>query len=501
MTTSTANPEGLRARISRFFFQEEVPYTLALLRITLPMVLLVPVLQRWPHMRELYSTDGAPTPLWINYGHKEFLPIPSATLAIALYGILIWSLISAMIGWKTRLSLAIATALYLLFTLLDTISTMTKYTVIASHVLLLLSVSGCGLVWSVDAWLKGQSRAANWPGPPPRPTAPVWPRRLIAILLGVVYLGAAMTKMHTQGYFSGDQMAYWLLTNLNMANPLGERLSLHPASLVVSAYLVIVWEITFIVACWKGWGRTLWIGFGYVFHLLTALLLGLIIFPILYVVLYLALFGEDDMQWLGQKLRRLGRRFPRVAWMGRDPFSPRSAAAHRLTGGQQWATYGAVAGLIAILNLQAERQADVYGLRRAEGPYELQPIDPERLSRMLQEPGGLEPVDKMFAFDIGTELLGEVLMDRRKSFQQGEQAIVQCNLQPQHEDLYVEVQIRDETDRILQRGGLVIARENLRGNLFYTLDKSLDPGEYAFVMRIDGQEVARKHIVLEPSAG
>jgi len=498
--SSSSSEASIRTRIRDFFFAEEVPYTLALFRITLPIVLLVPVLQRWPYVRELYSTDGAPTPLWINYGHSHLLPIPSPAIAVAMYSLLVWSLISAMIGWKTRPSLAIATALYAWFTLLDATTTMTKYTVIATHALLLLTFSGCGLVWSIDAWLNADAAAVKWPGPPKRPTAPVWPRRLIAILLGVVYLGAAMTKMHTPGYFSGDQMAYWLLTNVNMANPLGERLSLYPASLVVSAYLVILWEITFMAVCWKGWGRTLTITFGYVFHIMTGLLLGLIIFPILYAVFYLALFGEEDIQRLGQKLRRLARRFPRFAWIGREPFRAERWTAPRLTSGQTWTTYGALAGLVAILNIEVERQRDVYGLHRPEGVYQLQPIEPQRLSSLLREAPGLEPVDKMFAFDVGTELLGEVLLDRRKSFRHGEQAIVQCHLQPQHEDLYVEVQIRDESDRIVQRGGLVIARENLRGNLFYTLDKSLDPGRYAFVMRIDGQEVARKHILLEPAS-
>jgi len=488
----------LRSSIREFFFAEEVPYTLALLRITLPMVLLVPVLQRWPYIRELYSTDGSPSPLWINFGSPNLLPIPSATIAVALYAFMIFGFVTTMLGWFTRASLIAVTILYTYFTLLDSMTTMTKYTVIASHVLMLLAFSGCGAVWSFDAWMRA-SKTSGWSALPQRPLAPVWPRRLIAILLGVVYLGSAATKMHTPGYFSGDQLAYWMLTNMNLANPLGERLSLYPASLVVSAYVVILWEISFLLVCWRGWGRTLSIGLGYLFHIMTGLLLGLFIFPLLYAVLYLSLFGERDIQILGKKLRYWGRRHSWLAWTA---WTPRWITRFRPQWplGQSLAVYSGAAAVAMLVNMEVEYRRDVYGERRPEGRYALAPIDPQILSQRLHEAPGLDPADKMFAFDIGTELLGEVLMDRRKEYRQGEQAVIQCSLQPAHEDLFVEVTLRDATNRILKRNGVVVPRESLRGNVYYSLDGSLEPGDYAFVLRIDGKEIARKSFQLNPEA-
>jgi hypothetical protein len=481
-------------RIRDYFFAEEVPYALALLRMTLPLVLVTPILQRWPHVRELFSTDGAAAPLWVGFGHPNLLPVPSPTVAVSLYAILTFTLFTSIVGWMTRTSLALTCVLYTYFTMLDAISTMTKYGVISSHVLLLLTVSGSGAVWSVDSWLKRRA-AAEAGEPEPSRLAPVWPRRLISILLGVVYLGAAATKMHTTGYFSGDQMAYWMLTNLNFNNPIGEWLSLFPAFLVVSSYLVIFWEMTFLLACWQGWTRTVWLAFGYLFHLMTALLLGLIIFPIVYVTLYWSLFSEAEILRGVEIARRLGDRLRISSWVSGwrlAQWRPR----WRIGLAQSVTAYGVLAAVGVMASVEVEYRSDVYGERRPEGRYVLQPIDPDQLSTLLNEAQALDPADKMFGFDIGTELLGDVLMDRRREFTQGEQAIVQCSLEPQHEDLYVDVQIRDEDERILQRGGIVVPRENLRSNLFYKLDGTFEPGKYTFVLRIDGQEVARKQVVL-----
>ena len=106
--------------------------------------------------------------------------------------------------------------------MLDCLSTFTKYSVISSHVLFLLCLSNCGTIWSVDRW-RAAGRADDGP---PRTSA--WPRRLVQLLIGTVYFGAAFTKMHTDGFMSGDQIRFWLLTNVNNSNPLGEHLAMYP---------------------------------------------------------------------------------------------------------------------------------------------------------------------------------------------------------------------------------------------------------------------------------
>ncbi|GIT28627.1 MAG: hypothetical protein Ct9H300mP1_06730 [Planctomycetaceae bacterium] len=47
---------------------------------------------------------------------------------------------------------------------------------------------------------------------------PAWPRRLMQLLIGLIYLGAAITKIHTPTFFSGDQLRFWLMTDVNNSN-------------------------------------------------------------------------------------------------------------------------------------------------------------------------------------------------------------------------------------------------------------------------------------------
>ena len=148
--------------------------------------------------------------------------------------------------------------LFTYFSMLDCVSTMTKYAVIVSHVLFILSVSQCGAIWSVDAWLRNRQRNLDPTQPPfTFPKSAAWPRRLLQLHIAGVYFGAAMTKIHTPSYFSGDQLQYWMLTHLNFKHPLGELLSLYPITLVVFGYITVVWEITFVFCSWKSMWRNI----------------------------------------------------------------------------------------------------------------------------------------------------------------------------------------------------------------------------------------------------
>lgn len=483
----------LSQRISDFFYREEVPFPLALVRIVMPLVLLGVMLPRWFRARELYSMDGAPCPLSFVYGVSNLLPTFSGEVIIVLHSVLLLALVASSLGWCTRLSLGISTVLYVYLNMLDSVSTMTKYSVIASHVMLLLTLSHCGAVWSVDSWLARNRRRKNpWPGERTIdwPKFAVWPQRLMQLMIGLVYIGAAITKMHTPEFFSGDQMTYWMLSHVNFSNPYGEMLSQHPYLVVASAYITIVWEVVFLFLAWRGWGRLLMIGLGLMFHLMTTVVLGLYVFPMVCGTIYLAFLREDDIQRMAARFRRFRRHWKLPRFQGK--LTPAYAASSSRTAYRSWATYGVLMALTAGLGLGAEHLMDPYGIRRPEGPYTLKEISPEIAQQWLRKTEPIREEDKLFSFDIGTITMGDSLANRRKVYKQGEVLIAQVNLNPPHEDMYVECNLHDAEDRLVQRAGSVMARESFRGHFNYSLNSSFAPGEYQLVVKSGGKEIGRR---------
>lgn len=479
--------------INDFFFAEEVPYGLAIVRIILPWVLMLDMLPRWFHARELYSLDGAAAPLAVNYGFHDLLPTPPGWVAVAMASILILTLVTSSIGWCTRWSLGIATTIYTYLTLLDCLGTMTKYTVIASHGMLLLTLSSCGAVWSIDAILeRRRATTFSFPTVSNHRTSAVWPRRLMQILLGAVYLGAAFTKMHTPAFFSSDQMRQWMLTNVNSANPIGEWLSFYPGTLVISAYITIVWEVLFLFLAWRGWGRFWMLVLGCVFHFGTLVLLGLYIFPLVCCSMYFCFFNQRDAQAIGRWFRRVSRRGTRWALA----FRRRTTQIADLIPGQRPAVAQAVFAVclpaVAIAGIGVEHQLDPYGKRSSAGPLPLVELDPDVVRPMLKKSPRLREYDKYLSFDIGSELFGDVLVNRKTQFRYGERVVAQCTLNPPHEDMWIECNLHDADDHLIDRVGQVIDRTSLRSNYAFDMLPALKPGRYFLVVKSAGQEITRR---------
>lgn len=503
---------GLRARIGKFFFAEETPFGLALVRIGISIACLLVTVPRWIYSRELFSSDGAPTPLALNYGYPDLLAVPSGGLAVALMTILTFCCATACLGWCTRASLSIAAVLYTYLNLLDSISTMTKYSVITSHVLFLLAFSHCGAVWSVDAWLR--RRRLGLPNPSSlaeHPKYAAWPRRLIQILIGVVYFGASVTKMHTPAYFSGDQLWHWMMTNVNNANPVGEWMTLYPATLVVCAYLCVVWEVLFLFLSWRGWGRICMLAMGVGFHFMTTLTLGLYLFPITCISTYFAFVDSEDIVAMAAHWRRWKRRYGET-WL--SPLAavtqlPRAisnganywlkSVGQRLTPATSLGLFGLSLIVVAVGAVEVEYRLDVYGERRAEGPYALKEIDPEVAKQMFAGSTRLREYDKLLAFDIGTSMFGGMVTGVRDTFHHGEPVIAQCTLSPPHEDMWVECNLHDANNVLIDRVGQIVVRSQLRGNFLYRACEALDPGTYFLVLRTGTQELTRRKINILPN--
>ena len=278
--------------LKTFFFEEQVPFGAALARIFLPLMALIPMLMRFPRVRELYTTDGTPIQMFELFGQGEVLPVLAPGPAVMLYSLMVFCLVSSSIGWNTRFSLATGVTLYTYFNLLDAVGTMTKYSVIASHLMLLLTVSSCGNVWSVDEFLR---RRRNPNSTFASRAAPVWPARLMQLLFAFIYFGAAITKIQTAAFFSGEQMRYWMLSNWNYENPIGELMAMWAPLLLVAAYVTCVWEIVFAFLVWHRRARFVMLGVGATFHIMTCVTLGLYVFPSICLSGYLCFARPEDI--------------------------------------------------------------------------------------------------------------------------------------------------------------------------------------------------------------
>ncbi len=305
MSTGIASqpPRGILSRLNAFFYSEEVPYGLALMRISISIALLLAMVPRWGYARELYSSDGSPVPVWEIYGLKPLFTEPSAEAAIAIHSVLLLACLTSCLGWCTRFSMILAAAGYIYLNSLDTIGTMNKYSVIASHLMLLMCFSDCGAIWSLDNWFR-RSRLRRAGVPPeianqPRRSA-AWPRRLLQLCVGLVYFGAVLTKVKIPAYFSGEQLQTWMITNYNMPNLLGRYFEPYPAILAAFGLIALVWECTFIFLAWRGIPRIIMLAIGSTFHIMTLLTLGLWLFPVVCISSYLAFLNEADVAWFKQ---------------------------------------------------------------------------------------------------------------------------------------------------------------------------------------------------------
>lgn len=489
-TPSQRQPSFLK----EFFFKEEVPFGAAIARMLLPAAAAIPMLLRFPRVRQLYTTDGSPTQLFELFGQGEVLPVLPPWLAIPLYSILLAAMFCSVIGFRTRSSLFIAAVLYPYFNLLDAVGTITKYSVISSHMLLLLALSNCGAIWSVDAWLKKRGQTSSESVLPPR--FPVWPVRLMQLLFACIYFGAAITKIQTEAFFSGEQMRYWMLSNWNYDNPVGEALAMWSPILLVSAYLAVIWEILFAFLVWQKRTRLLMLAVGAMFHFMTWLTLGLYIFPAICVTCYFAFMMEADFLWLRGVAKRV-----RLAPIAAFPVRLSSQLLGRLPqlvpAGVAWICLLAATG-IALAEL--ELQMDLYGRKSDPGTLALKPIDATVARTMIQKEQPVRQRDKFFSFDIGTSTIGEQLANRKTEYRFGQTMIAQCNLNPPHEDMWVECVLEDSDGRMIEQFGQFVTRDMLRATFTYQFGNWLVPGKYHIVLKNNRQEISRRRFTLTGEA-
>jgi len=149
--------------------------------------------------------------------------------------------------------------------------------------------------------------------------------------------------------------------------------------------------------------------------------------------------------------------------------------------------------------IETEYRIDPFGVRRAEGAHRLVELDGDQVRGMLRKSERIRESDKYLSFDIGSKMVADVVASHRTTFRHGERLIVQCTLNPPHEDMYIECNLHDDGDRIIDRVGQIIDRNTLRCSWQYFMYDALPVGRYDLVFVSRGREITRRSIQLLPA--
>lgn len=476
-------------------FHTEAPYGMALMRILLPLVLLESCLRRWWYVEELYSTAGVPIELTTMYGYTNFFPPLAPFWAASVYTLLILFLVCASIGWNTRLSLIAVFVLHTGFALNDTAASLTKFTVISTHALLLLCCSQAGRIWSVDAWL-ARRRAAVTGQPLPSIASPIWPVVMLHGVLGMMYLGASITKFHTPGFFTGEPLMYWILSNAHIRYDIGDWMSNNLALLAFGAHLTMLMESSFLLICWRRPLRYVALFLGLSFHLIAIFTLGEMIFFLTMASIYTATLRESEYRALGRALLWCATRVGLTGW----PLPQFSLPAVRLPGARTLA--GLQAGLMVAVSLGCgwiNYSLDPLHIRHPDGPLALRQLSPEEAAALVHGNQAVRESDKILKFDVGTMLISGRLVNQRTRYRVGDTVYCEVCLNPPHEDMFVECNLCDAEGKLITRVGNISPREATYAQFHYNLSDALVPGKYYLVVRSRNQDVDWKEIELLPS--
>ncbi|MDB5339252.1 MAG: hypothetical protein JWN70_4871, partial [Planctomycetaceae bacterium] len=454
----------------------------------------------------LYSTNGVTISLMENFHHTNLIPPVGPFLTACLASLLVAFLVTACIGWQTRVSLLGAFLIHTYFACNDMATSMTKFTVIETHMLLLLAVSECGRIWSVDSWLAGRRNPDRAPlvERPAWALVPVWPARLLMIMVGATYLGAAITKIHMPDFITGEAIGYWIMSNPNFRAYIGEWMSQYPGLLTMSGHFTVLWEILFIFTAWRGIPRRIMFSLGIFFHFMAAITLGEVIFFFVMGSAYCGCLTESESRFTMSTARRI--------WSTLLNWLPGQAVLARLLRVTLPVAFGRTAprlqlavftGLMLVAGLGgawANYSLDLYGLRRPEGRHPLQEVSQDEIARLFVAGEPIREQDKYLGVKVGSLLVSGRLTNQRDQFRYGETIICEASLNPPHEDMFIECHLMDKDKKIINRDGNIAAREARFTQFKYNLNEALEPGGYTLVVRSRGQIICHRDFVLEGGA-
>jgi hypothetical protein len=193
------------------------------------------------------------TPSVVKLPFSPWVPVlPSSALRIFIAVWLVAALVFAL-GWKTRVAGAVL-VLVTGYTLVLDRQTYSNHLYLLVLVILLLTISDSGAVWSLDARRQGMRRDVV-----------AWPILLLKIQVTIVYVFSAVAKI-TPPYLAGEILTWSLRQQGWLAVPQSWRA---PAAMSLLAVTSIVAELFIACGLWSPRLRLSAIIAGMGFHLLS----------------------------------------------------------------------------------------------------------------------------------------------------------------------------------------------------------------------------------------
>lgn len=295
----------------RFWFTDELAYTLGIVRIGFGLLLIGWTYVLASDLNVAFGTDGVvPKPPSRNFTWGVFHAYPGDSAILIGWLVLMGAAVALTVGWHSRLAAVLAFVLIMSFERRNPVIFNSGDTVIRI-VALYLALAPCGAALSMDQRRRTGSFFSA------REFRP-WPLRLLQIQLTIIYLSTVVAKLAGETWQNGTAVAYslrqhdllvvpapkWVTDNLLIVN------ALTWGTLVIElAIAVLVWNRS-----WRPWV----LAAGVALHLSISVFLEVGFFSCAMFVLYLAFIPPDRAQALAAgvqaRLTRLRRRLhPRAS--------------------------------------------------------------------------------------------------------------------------------------------------------------------------------------------
>jgi len=285
-----------RERLEHYYFGSVPPHALGAFRILWGVYFLIAWAWKLPHVALYYSSEGMafpffPAPVGMPgtldevTGWLSQAPAPAVALSVYLFSGLV--IILFLVGLRARAALSVHAVLLVYYYFLQMHTTESSYDRALFIITVLLAMSRCDEVFSLEATRRARRGEAA------RDSIPGWPQRLITFQIAFIYLGTGIYKLTTPDWSSGailvdalesdwsTAVGFWFVSS-SLPNAAFDLLVLQTILMEVWAPFLLFHPVL----------RKLFFLWGVSFHVGIAVMLN--IPPFLFMVLSYVLFADPD---------------------------------------------------------------------------------------------------------------------------------------------------------------------------------------------------------------